>query len=127
MAKDRRRRTAYLLSKLQSVSGWRGRLVDRILSERLVLALRRGQRITKADLRTAVKVCFDRELVTVGVDVKNNSAGLLVLGAHGSNVRSDVHTSRQKERLLDAQMSAYLVEVLRGEAEVRGAPLSPGL
>ena len=26
--------------------------------------------------------------VTVGVDVKNNSAGLLVLGAHGSNVRS---------------------------------------
>lgn len=62
VAKDRRRRTAYLLSKLQSVSGWRGRLVDRILSERLVLALRRGQRITKADLRTAAKVCFDREL-----------------------------------------------------------------
>ena len=62
--------------------------------------------------------------VTVGVDVKNNSAGLLVLGAHGSNVRSDVHTSRQKERLLEAQMSAYLVEVLRREAQVRGASLS---
>ena len=52
----------YLLSKLQSVSGWRGKLVDRILSEKLVLALRRGQRITKTDLCATARACFDREL-----------------------------------------------------------------
>ena len=62
--------------------------------------------------------------VTVGVDVKNNSAGLLIVGAHGSDIRSNVHTSRQKERLLTAQMSTYIMEVLRREAEARGGPLS---
>ena len=62
VAADSQRRAAYLLSKLQSVSAWRGRLVDKILSERLVPALGRHHPITKADLRTAARTCFDREL-----------------------------------------------------------------
>ena len=62
VAADPRRRAAYLLSKLQSVSAWRGRLVDKILTERLVPALGRRQPITQTDLRVAAKTCFDREL-----------------------------------------------------------------
>src|SRR5205823_1418673 len=46
-AKDPKRREAYILSKLQNVSGWRGKLVDRIISQELVEALRRRQKITK--------------------------------------------------------------------------------
>lgn len=62
VAKDPDRRAAHLLSKLQTVSSWRGELVDRILSQDLVLALRRGRKITKADLCAAARTRFDREL-----------------------------------------------------------------
>ena len=62
--------------------------------------------------------------VTIGVDVKNNSAGLLVVGSHGNDIRSDVRKSRQKERLLEAQMFTYLVDILRSEAAARRRPLS---
>ncbi|MFB3779526.1 MAG: PD-(D/E)XK nuclease family protein [Bryobacteraceae bacterium] len=61
-AKDPDRREAHLLSKLQSVSGWRGKLVDRIISEQLVEALRRGQKITKSDMVAVARATFDREL-----------------------------------------------------------------
>ena len=44
------------------MSGWRGRLVDKILSEKLVPALGRHRPITMTDLRDAAKTCFDREL-----------------------------------------------------------------
>lgn len=62
--------------------------------------------------------------VTVGIDVKNNSAGLLVVGDQGSDIRSDVRVSRQKERLLAAQTATYIGDVLRREAEARGRALS---
>ncbi|MFB3779527.1 MAG: hypothetical protein ACE141_18050 [Bryobacteraceae bacterium] len=62
--------------------------------------------------------------VTVGVDVKNNTAGLLVVGAHGSDIRSELRESRQKEQLLASQTSTYMSDVLRREAEMRGRPLA---
>jgi len=62
--------------------------------------------------------------VTVGIDVKHNTCGLLVMGRHGGEVRSDCRRSRQKERLLSQQMSKYLADVLREEAELRGQPVS---
>ncbi len=61
-AKDELRREAYLLSKLQSVSGWRGGLVDRILSRDLVGALRARRKVSKAGLLAIAKSQFDREL-----------------------------------------------------------------
>jgi hypothetical protein len=61
-AKDPKRREAYILSKLQSVAGWRGKLVDRIISQELVAALRRRQKITKPDLIATARSYFDREL-----------------------------------------------------------------
>jgi hypothetical protein len=62
--------------------------------------------------------------VTVGIDVKNNTVGLLVVGARGSDIRSELRESRQKEQLLTAQMATYLGEVLRREAEARGRALA---
>jgi len=62
--------------------------------------------------------------VTVGMDVKNNTAGLLVVGAHGSDIRSELRESRQKERLLSAQTATYIGDVLRQEAETRGHSLA---
>jgi len=61
-AKDPERRAAYLLSKLQTVSAWRGKLVDRVLSQELVGALRRGEKPTKGYLISVAKKCFDSEL-----------------------------------------------------------------
>lgn len=61
-ATDKLRREAYLLSKLQSVSGWRGGLVDRILSRDLVSALRVRQKVSKAGLLAIAKSQFDSEL-----------------------------------------------------------------
>lgn len=61
-SEDELRHEAYLLSKLQSVSGWRGSLVDRVLSRHLVGAIRRRQKITKAMLLAIAKSQFDREL-----------------------------------------------------------------
>lgn len=56
-ARDERRRLAYRLGKLQSVSAWRGSLVDRVLSEVVVPALVQGRGIM-AD--TAVTVAMER-------------------------------------------------------------------
>lgn len=51
-SKDPKRREAYLLSKLQTISGWRGQIVDSILSDFVVAELTAGRRPT---LRTAIK------------------------------------------------------------------------
>lgn len=61
-AKDPNRGEAYILSKLQSVSAWRGKLVDRIITQELLVALRRRQKITKSQLLATARSCFDREL-----------------------------------------------------------------
>ncbi len=62
--------------------------------------------------------------VTVGVDVKHHTCGLLVVGNRGSDIRSELRTSRQKERLLASQMAKYLFELLRKEAEAQGKPIA---
>ena len=45
-SKNETRRKAYLLGKLQSVSGWRGSLVDQILSFEVIPALQRGEDVS---------------------------------------------------------------------------------
>ena len=50
-SKDPRRREAYLLSKLQTISGWRGQIVDSVLSDFVVAELNAGRRPT---LRAAI-------------------------------------------------------------------------
>jgi hypothetical protein len=53
--------------------------------------------------------------VTIGIDVKNQTAGFTVIGHNGSFVKSCCHTSRQREKLLKAQVLTYLAEIIRDE------------
>jgi len=61
-AKDPLRHEAYILSKLQSVSSWRGSLVDRLISREIVGSIARRETITKAQLLRRAKLLFDRQL-----------------------------------------------------------------
>jgi hypothetical protein len=55
--------------------------------------------------------------VIVGIDVKHHTAGFTVVGKHGSEVRTLSRRSRQKEMLLAEQVTTYLMELLRAEAQ----------
>lgn len=57
--------------------------------------------------------------ITIGMDVKQNTVGLVVVGKNGGNINTLFKTSRQKEKLTRDQMKAYLVEIVRQEAEAR--------
>jgi hypothetical protein len=61
-AKDPRRHEAYLLSKLQSISAWRGRVVDSVISEQIIPAIRSGRRFTVGDAKRAALRLFDSQL-----------------------------------------------------------------
>jgi hypothetical protein len=61
--------------------------------------------------------------LTVGVDVKHNTAGLVVVGKNGGDIRAIFKTSRQKEQLLEEQFQSYLVEIIREEARARTEPV----
>ncbi len=57
--------------------------------------------------------------VTIGIDVKQNTAGLVVIGRSGDTIRPLLKTSKQKERLDADSLKSYLVEILRPEAQGR--------
>jgi hypothetical protein len=61
-AKDSSRREAYLLSKLQSISSWRGQIVDSIISEQIIPAIRSGRRYTLGEAKKAALKSFDCQL-----------------------------------------------------------------
>ena len=68
-------------------------------------------------LATALHAC-----ITIGVDVKHHTAGLVVVGRSGEKLRSFCRTSRQKEKLREEQMEKYLVEIISDEATARKEP-----
>ena len=57
--------------------------------------------------------------LTIGLDVKQHTAGLVIVGSSGGDIQTLFKTSRLKEKLSDLQMKAYLVEAIRREAEHR--------
>lgn len=59
---DPLRRTAYLLGKLQSVSSWRGSLVDQILSTEIIPALERDAMPSQERVQRLAMERFDRQL-----------------------------------------------------------------
>jgi hypothetical protein len=61
-AKDEARQRAYRLSKLQSVSAWRGSLVDQVLSQDVLPALEGGWLITTEKTIAIAMARFDRQL-----------------------------------------------------------------
>lgn len=62
LAKDELRHEAYLLSKLQSVSAWRGSIVDQVLSTHVVTSLRRNQSIGASTLHRHARQLFEEQL-----------------------------------------------------------------
>ncbi len=54
--------------------------------------------------------------VTIGIDVKENSAGIFIVGRFGSQINFDIHESRQKEKLLEDQLKKYLEDIIEEEA-----------
>jgi hypothetical protein len=57
--------------------------------------------------------------ITIGIDVKHHTAGLIVVGRSGEKLRSFCRTSRQKEKLRADQMESYLIEIITDEKTSR--------
>ena len=51
--------------------------------------------------------------LTIGLDVKHHTAGLVVVGSHGGDIQTFIKKSGQKEKLSARQMKAYIVESVR--------------
>lgn len=58
-AKDPFRKRAYLLSKLQSVSAWRGRIVDDVISNLIIPQLNRGNLVSLREAKNRARDLFD--------------------------------------------------------------------
>lgn len=61
-AKDPLRRTAYLLGKLQSLSAWRGNIVDTVIGETILPAVRARRAIGLDEARRSARALFERQL-----------------------------------------------------------------
>jgi hypothetical protein len=61
--------------------------------------------------------------IVIGIDVKNNTAGLVVVGNNGAKLRSFTRTSRQKEQLTTEQVEKWLKEIISEEAGRRATPI----
>lgn len=57
--------------------------------------------------------------LTIGLDVKQHTAGLVIVGSSGGDIQTLFKKSRLKEKLSVRQMKAYLVEAIRREANHR--------
>jgi hypothetical protein len=61
--------------------------------------------------------------MTIGIDVKHNTAGFTVVNGRGNLIRTIVRDSRQKEQLLTGQVRKLMVEVIRKEVETQAYTL----
>jgi hypothetical protein len=55
--------------------------------------------------------------ITIGIDVKQNTAGIIVVSKNGGDISIVTKTSRQKERLSGKYMKSLLVEVISKEID----------
>jgi len=60
--------------------------------------------------------------ITIGIDVKNHTAGLVIVGKNGGEIRSLLRTSRYKEQLFGNQLENLLIEILHKELTSRTEP-----
>jgi hypothetical protein len=62
ISRDPARRELYLLSKLQSISAWRGQLVDSIISETVIPAVRQRRAITLENAKSVARNLMSQQL-----------------------------------------------------------------
>ena len=96
---DSLRKQAYLLSKLQSVSAWRGKIVDDVISKTIVPCLNRKAQITLKMAKTRARQLFDRQLafaqcnsamdLTLQPSKHGDSFALLYAVQYDNGVRDD--------------------------------------
>ena len=61
-AKDARRREAWILSKLSTISAWRGQIVDRVIEKIVVTSLANGRSFSLERAETRARELFDDQL-----------------------------------------------------------------
>ena len=61
--------------------------------------------------------------VTIGIDVKHHTAGLVLINKTGEKIRWFPKTSTQKEQLRTDQLESYLIELIRDEALANKDPI----
>ena len=61
-AKDPNRRQAYLLSKLTSISAWRGMIVDLVISKTIIPSVNKESRITLPQVKKKAEEIFEKQL-----------------------------------------------------------------
>jgi len=64
VTKDAVRRNVYLLSKLQSIAGWRGTLIDDVITNTVIPALQSKRSLSLEPVLTLARRMFDRQLAT---------------------------------------------------------------
>jgi hypothetical protein len=57
--------------------------------------------------------------LVIGIDVKDNTAGITVIGSNGEKIRSFCRKSGQKEQLTDAQIEQWLKKIIEDEVSSR--------
>jgi hypothetical protein len=62
--------------------------------------------------------------LTIGIDVKNQTAAFAVIGKNGASVNVKFDESRQKEQLLKDQVLTLLIDIIRAEQCTIGRPLN---
>ncbi len=61
--------------------------------------------------------------LTIGIDVKNQTAAFAVIGKNGASVNVKFDESRQKEQLRKDQVLTHLMDIIRAEQRNIGRPL----
>lgn len=61
--------------------------------------------------------------VTIGIDVKNNTCGFILVGSGGKNVSWLSRESNQKEQLLKNQIRTYLIKIMKQEHLIVNTPI----
>lgn len=85
-AKDSLRHHAYLLSKLRSISAWRGNIVDSVITDRVIPAIKARRKYTVQEAKTSALQLFDSQLAIArqhplrdpSVSPSKNGAGFVV-------------------------------------------------
>ncbi|HJT29529.1 MAG TPA: hypothetical protein VJ784_19100 [Pyrinomonadaceae bacterium] len=117
--------SAFLADCYRFARGQNGEVSYRVRKDRSrqLSGYLRGVAINKILLNNQRWPCvLDTKLhadLIVGIDVKNNSAGFVVVGSNGQDIRFHLDTSSQKEKLDQRQVKRILADILRKEAAAR--------
>jgi len=72
-SKDPFRRRVYMLSKLQSISAWRGKIVDSVISNLIIPGINRKTHITLKNAKIRARVLFENQLAFAQLHPINDS------------------------------------------------------